>query len=234
MELSVTRLIRQRMNSLDITRGELARRMGYSNIRKGSQRIATICAGDLFMAKTLREALGNGLGVDIKVIDRSIDASYREITNAVNQAYLRSFAPHAVIVTESGTDYLVTYYCSRAEARLRILHFVAGSSPETYPAQARDALPDEPPFLLGSRTIGYVVNYSPDSAVYFDTEGKEKKKLSSAFRVVTETRMIDWILETERALTPGGNRTATTGSTGSGEGDREETQRSPAECTGNR
>ena len=124
LDLSLARLIRKRTQDLGITRDELARRMGYSNIRKGCRRIVMICAGDLFMADTLRESLFRGLGVDTVVIDWSIDTSNTEQMNAKGEEYRQSFKPHAVIVTVWGvTKYFPcmlspTLRCSMHEARL--------------------------------------------------------------------------------------------------------------------
>ena len=166
LELSLARLIRKRMQDLGITRGELARRMGYSNIRKGCHRIALICAGDLFLARTLREALSRGLGVDAMVIERSIDTSYTEQTDAKKEEYRQSFKPHAVVVTVLGGP---EYFPCMIFPTLR--------------CSMRAVLPDELPLFLGSSTRGYVVNYSPDCAVYFDKEGKPIKRLAEALRV---------------------------------------------------
>ena len=74
------------------------------------------------------------------------------------------------------------------EARLRIIHFKEGSSPKTYAGQAREALPEELPLFLGSRTRGYVVNYSPNCAVYFDKEGKPVEKPTRALRIEVSGR----------------------------------------------
>ncbi len=194
MELSLVQLIRQRMQDLDITRGELARRMGYSNIRKGCRRIAMICAGDLSLAETLRDALSRGLGVDLVNIDRSIDTSGTELMNVQDADFRQSFKPHAVVVTVLGeTEYFPcmvspTLKCSMREARMRIINFTEGSPPETYAVQACEALTEDLPLFMGSSTRGYVVNYSPDCALCFDKEGKPIESLSEALRIEVSGR----------------------------------------------
>ena len=188
MKLSIARLIRKRTQDLGITRGELARRMGYPNVRKGCRQIAMICAGDLFVAETMREALSRGLEVDSAEIDRSINTTFKENINIESEAYRRSFKPHAVFVTELGGPMYIpsvfsALYCTAHEARQRVIHFREGSSPETFAIQALEALPEVLFDYLGGRTNGFVVNYSPDCGACFDKEGNPKRRLSEAFRV---------------------------------------------------
>ena len=75
MEMSLGRLIHQRMQELGIGRAELARCMGYANIAKGCRRIDQICGEHLGMAGNLRIALSAGLKVDIEVIDKAIEVT---------------------------------------------------------------------------------------------------------------------------------------------------------------
>ena len=73
LAISLAQLILPRMRALGITRGDLARRMGYANIAKGCRRIDQICSWHVEMAENLRVALSRGLGVNVEVVDRAID-----------------------------------------------------------------------------------------------------------------------------------------------------------------
>ena len=73
MAFSLFQLIRHRMQNLGITRGELARRMGYANVAKGCRRMDQICARDVRIAGNRRVELARGLDVDAEVIDEYIE-----------------------------------------------------------------------------------------------------------------------------------------------------------------
>ena len=181
MAMSLVQLIRKRMKDLDITRGELARRMGYANIAKGCRRLDQICAGDAKMAENLRIELAQALEVDGGVIDESIELTRAEQVAVEDKAYRESFVPHAVILTERKIPTQITFYAMTGGSRHRMIPMKEGSSPETFATQAREALPDVVPFL--GRPTGYVVNYTPDFALEFNKEGRLIGRLDRAFRV---------------------------------------------------
>ena len=181
MELSIARLIRKRTQDLGITRGELARRMGYANIAKGCRRIDQVCHGQVETAVKLRDALVRGLEVDIAVVDKAIEGTRTEMIAAQDKAYRESFKPHAVILTERNIPSQITFYAMTGGARHRIIPMKEGSSPETIEQQARKGLPDVVLFL--GRPTGYVVNYTPEYAEMFNKEGRLVQRLDRAFRV---------------------------------------------------
>ena len=181
MELSIARLIRKRTQDLGITRGELARRMGYANIAKGCRRIDQVCHGQVETAVRMRDALVRGLGVDVEVVDKAIERTRAEVIAAEEKAYRESFRPHAVILTERKIPSQITFYAMTGGARHRIIPMKEGSSPETFEQQARKGLPDVVLFL--GRPTGYVVNYTPEYAEMFNKEGRLVQRLDRAFRV---------------------------------------------------
>ena len=181
MEMSLGQLIHQRMQELGIGRAELARRMGYANIAKGCRRIDQICGGHLDMAGNLRMALSAGLRVDIEVIDKAIESTRAVQVVAEDKAYRESFKPHAVLLTEHKIPTQITICAMTGGSRHRIIPFKEGSSPKTYAAQAREALPNVVPFF--GRPTGYVVNCTPDFALTFNKEGRLLGRLDRAFRV---------------------------------------------------
>ncbi len=181
MGIPLAQLIQQRMQELGIGRAELARRMGYANIAKGCRRIDQICGGHLDMAGNLRIALSAGLKVDIEVIDKAIEVTRAQQIAAEDKAYRESFKPHAVILTKQQVPSQITLYAMTGGSRHRIIPFKEGSSPKTYAAQAREALPNVVPFF--GRPTGYVVNCNPDFALAFNKEGRMVGRLDWAFRV---------------------------------------------------
>lgn len=181
MALSLDQLIRQRLKELGITRGELARRLGYVNIAKGCRRIDQVCRGDVEMAEKLRDELVRGLEVDVELIDKAIEGTRAEVIAAEDKAYRESFKPHAVMLTKRKHPSSITTYAVSGGALHRMFFFEEGSKPETYFAQAQEGLPDIVPFF-GPLT-GYVINYTPDYAEEFNKEGRLIRKLNRAYRV---------------------------------------------------
>ena len=181
MALSLVQLIRQRMQDLGITRGELARRMGYANVAKGCRRLDQICAGDVKIPENLRAELARGLEVDADVVNEAIEFTRAERIAAEARAYRESFKPHAVILTERRIPTQITFYAITGGSGHRIIPMNEGSSPETFATQVREALPKVVPFL--GRPTGYVVNYTPDFALRFNKEGRLVERLDRAFRV---------------------------------------------------
>ena len=181
MGISLAPLIQQRMQDLGITRAELARRMGYVNIDKGCRRIAQICDGNLEVAEKLRVALSRGLALDVEAVDNAIQATRAEQVVAEDKAYRESFEPHAVILTEETVPAQITLYAITGGARHRIIRFDEGSDPKTYAIQALAALPAVVPFF--GPPNGYVVNYTPDFALWFNNKGRMVERLDRAVRV---------------------------------------------------
>ena len=181
MELSLDQLIHQRMQELGIGRAELARRMGKANIAKGCRRIDEICGGHVEMAKSLRVELSKGLEVEVGMIDKAIEVTRAQQIAAEDRAYRESFKPHAVILTKQQVPSQITLNAMTGGSRHRIIPFKEGSSPKTYAAQAREALPNVVPFF--GRPTGYVVNCTPDFALAFNKEGRMVGRLDRAFRV---------------------------------------------------
>ena len=181
MELSLVPLIKQRMQDLGIARAELARRMGYVNIDKGCRRIAQICDGHLEVAERQRVALSRGLALGVEAVDRAIQATRAVQASAEDKAYRESFEPHAVIQTEDTVPSQIAVYAMTGGARHRIIRFDERSDQKTYAIQALSALPAVVPFL--GPPIGFVVNYNPDFALWFNNKGRMVERLDRAVRV---------------------------------------------------
>ena len=56
-DLAIATLIRSRMTELGLSRGELAKQLGYKNIAKGIRRIDALCDGDLEGTKQFLDVL---------------------------------------------------------------------------------------------------------------------------------------------------------------------------------
>ena len=173
VELSLAQLIQPRMRALGITRGDLARRMGYANIAKGCRRIDQICSEQFEMADNLRVALSRGLGVNVEVVNKTIDVTRAERIAAKNRAYRESFKPHAVMLTGETVPSLITGYAMMGGARNRNILFKA---------QDRIGNPTQHRHGRAFRTV----------VPFFGSSNRICRKLHARFRSEVQQRRQNW------------------------------------------
>lgn len=107
--------------------------------------------------------------------DENLDADWEEIR--LKREFTReNFKPHAVVICERKVPSQIVIYGLIGGDQQRIIHFPeerfdgsAKLAAETYSAYARKNLPKE--IKLMGKTIGYVVNYSPDHSIEYDLKG---------------------------------------------------------------
>jgi hypothetical protein len=106
-DLAIATLVRSRMIELGLSRGELAKRLGYKNIAKGIRRIDAWRDGDLEGTKQFLDVLPQALEVSAETVKRALDQTVRELESAEKQEaeardkiWRENFRPHAIILTE--------------------------------------------------------------------------------------------------------------------------------------
>ena len=106
-DLAIAALIRSRMAELGLTRGELAKRLGYKNIAKGIRRIDALCEGDIEGTKQVFDGLRQALETSAETVTLALDQTVREIeltekreAKARDKIWRENFCPHAIILTE--------------------------------------------------------------------------------------------------------------------------------------
>jgi hypothetical protein len=196
------------MQELGLTDEALGRRLGYSNSAKAAGRVHALCNGQPFSAKSrfalwrLPDALELPADVVLQAIadterlfaerEREADEQRRRVLHAEDAAWRRSFRPHAVIQTEYTVPTQITICGLMGGAGPRlIIPFDPFLSPVTYIQQAVDAVPENTmPRSDGGRhvmffgkALGLIINYSPDSALRCDLDGKPLEVLTKAYRL---------------------------------------------------
>jgi hypothetical protein len=106
-DLAIATLVRSRMIELGLSRGELAKRLGYKNIAKGIRRIDAWRDGDLEGTKQFLNVLPQALELSAETVKRALDQTVRELESAEKQEaeardkiWRENFRPHAIILTE--------------------------------------------------------------------------------------------------------------------------------------
>ena len=184
-------LIENQQKRLSLRRNELARRCGFKNVEKGLRRIDGVCHGDFDLpgAKMLLDNLAVALEVDKAVVEEAITATVEIIaeTNRLAEAereaaWRKSFKPHAYLVGSTNWPSQITFYgMTGGPERWLKIPLDLSQPPVTYALQAHEFVAKTPFVPYHGRTTGFIVNYTPDSAVRFDLDGNPVEHLDRAY-----------------------------------------------------
>jgi hypothetical protein len=187
----IPELIENQRKRLGLRRGELARRCGFKNVAKGLRRIDGVCFGDLDSpgAKVVIDNLASALEVEKEVVEAAIHATAEIIAETErraeterDKAWRASFAPHAYLVGSQDRPSQIFFYglTGGAERWLKI-PLDLSLPPVTYAAQAHRVVMRIPVLAFHGPTTGFIVNYTPDSAVRFDLDGNPVEHFDRAY-----------------------------------------------------
>jgi hypothetical protein len=186
-DLAIATLIRSRMTELGLSRGEFAKRLGYKNIAKGIRRIDALCDGDIEGTKQFLDTLPQALQMSAETVKLALDQTVREIelaekqeAEASDKIWRENFRPHAIILTERTVPSPIFVAAIIGVDKLLRIDLDPTQGPVSFVRQALDRLPEGVPAF--GKTIGFVINYSPDKAVRFDQNGQPIAILDKAVR----------------------------------------------------
>jgi hypothetical protein len=186
-DLAIAALIRSRMIELGLSRGELAKRLGYKNIAKGIRRIDVLCDGDLEGTKHFLDVLPQALETSPETVKLALEQTVRELELAEKQEaeahdkiWRENFCPHGIILTERTVPSPIFVAAMIGVEKLLRIDLDAIQGPVSYVRQVLDRLPEGVPAF--GKPIGFVINYSPDKAVRFDRNGQPIATLDKAVR----------------------------------------------------
>ena len=184
-------LIESQQKRLGLGRNELGRRCGFKNLAKALRRIDGVCHGDLNLpgAKMVLDNLAVALEVDKVVVENAIAATAELIAEANRlaeakreAAWRESFKPHAYLVGSTNRPSQITFYgLTGGPERWLKIPLDLSQPPVTYALQAHDFVAKTPFVPYHGRTTGFIVNYTPDSAVRFDRDGNPVEHVHRAY-----------------------------------------------------
>jgi len=185
-------LIENRQKQLGLGRNELGRRCGFKNLAKALRRIDGVCHGDLGSpgAKMVLDNLAVALEVDKDVVEKAIRSTAEIIAKterhgetAWDAAWRASFKPHAYLVgSENRPSQITIYGVTGGPERWLKIPLDLSQPPVTYAVQAHEFVAKTPSVPFFGPTTGFVVNYTPDSAVSFDLDGNPVEHFDRAYR----------------------------------------------------
>jgi len=186
-DLAIAALIRSRLTELGLSRGEFAKRLGYKNIAKGIRRIDAMCEGDIEGTKQFMDVLPQALETSAEIVTLALDQTVREIELAEQQEaeahekiWRENFRPHAIILTQRTVPSPIFVAAIIGIEKLLRIDLDAAQGPVSFVRQVLDRLPEWVPAF--GKPIGFVINYSPDKAVRFDSNGQPIAILDKAVR----------------------------------------------------
>ena len=175
------------MIELGLSRGELAKRLGYKNIAIGIRRTDVLCDGDLEGTKHFLDVLPQALETSADTVKRALEQTVRELELAEKQEaeardkiWRENFRPHAIILTEQTVPSPIFVAALIGVEKLLRIDLDATQGPVSFVRQVLDRLPEGASAF--GKTAGYVINYSPDQAIRFDPNGKPIAILDKAVR----------------------------------------------------
>jgi hypothetical protein len=181
-------LLNERCADLKLKPADLVRRCGYKNITKGLRRLDEFRGCDFEASRGLIAALPNALGVPPEQLAEAIERTKQQLREASEKAWRAAFRPHAIIMTERNRPTSITLCVIVGSNRVRHIDFPEDLALGSYPHYAHDITkkriePRGGEILFFGKAIGFVVNYSPDSAVSFDLDGKPLATLDCAYQL---------------------------------------------------
>jgi hypothetical protein len=186
-DLAIAALIRSRLTELGLSRGEFAKRLGYKNIAKGIRRIDDLCEGNIEGTKQFMEVLPQALETSAEIVTLALDQMVREIELAEQQKaeardkiWRENFRPHAIILTQRTVPSPIFVAAIIGVEKLLRIDLDAAQGPVSFVRQVLDRLPEWVPAF--GKPIGFVINYSPDKAVRFDSNGQPIAMLKESVR----------------------------------------------------
>jgi transcriptional regulator with XRE-family HTH domain len=186
-DLAIAALIRSRLTELGLSRGEFAKRLGYKNIAKGIRRIDAMFEGNIEGTKQFMDALPQALETSAEIVTLALDQTVREIELAEQQeaeardkSWRENFRPHAIILTERTVPSPIFVAAIIGVEKLLRIDLDPTQGPVSFVRQVLDRLPEGVPAF--GEPIGFVINYSPDRAVRFDSNGQPIAILDKAVR----------------------------------------------------
>ena len=191
-DLAIAALVRSRMAELGLSRGEFVKRLGYKNIAKGIRRINVLCDGDLEGTKHFLDVLPQALETSAETVKLALEQTVREIelaekheAEARDKIWRQNFCPHAIILTERTVPSPIFVAAMIGVEKLLRIDLDLSQGPVSFVRHVLDRLPDQVPTF--GKPIGFVINYSPDRAVRFDSNGRPIAILDKAVRPGTAT-----------------------------------------------
>jgi hypothetical protein len=121
--------------------------------------------------------LPQALETSVEIVKLALDQTVREVELAEKQEveardkiWRENFCPHAIILTEQAVPSPIFVAAIISVEKLLRIDLDPTQGPVSYVRQALERLPEG--VVAFRKSVGFVINYSPDQAVRFDPNGQ--------------------------------------------------------------
>jgi hypothetical protein len=188
--LAIEALILDRSKALGLSRPDLVRRAGFKNVAKGLRRLDELCGGELKTTASLIAGLPAALELPPDVITDTIRKTVQQLDEAARiaeeereAAWRKSFRPGAYLLgTETRPTQITIYGMTGGSERWLKIPLDLSQPAVTFAVQAFSVASRTPVVTFFGKTIGFIVNYTPDFAVRFDLKGDPVEAFDRAYR----------------------------------------------------
>ena len=111
---------------------------------------------------------------------REIELAEQQEAEARDKIWRENFCPHAIVLTERTVPSPIFVAAIIGIEKLLRIDLDATQGPVSFVRQVLDRLPEGVPAF--GKPMGFVINYSPDNAVRFDSNGQPIAMLDKAVR----------------------------------------------------
>jgi hypothetical protein len=119
----------------------------------------------------------------IAATEARLDAAARAVEDEADRCWRASFAPHGYLLGSSPRPSSIAIYAwSGGSERWLKIRFDLSQSPAAFARQALAALRRSAVIPFHGVATGFVINYTPDSAVRFDVNGDPVEVFDRAYR----------------------------------------------------
>ena len=187
--LAIEALILERCKALGLIRPDLVRRAGFKNVAKGLRRLDELCGGEMKATASLIAGLPAALELAPEVITDTISQTVLQLDEAAciadeerEAAWRASFKPGAYLLgTETRPSQITIYGMTGGSERWLKIPLDLSQPAVTFAVQAFAVASRTPVVPFFGKTIGFIVNYTPDFAVRFDLKGDPVEAFDHAY-----------------------------------------------------
>ena len=186
-DLAVTALIRSRMTEARFLSRRICKATRLREHCKRHFAGSTACVKATRRDETILDVLPRALETSAETVKHALDQTLRELelaekreAEARDKIWRENFCPHAIILTERTVPSPIFVAAMIGVEKLLRIDLDATQGPVSFVRQVLDRLPEGVPAF--GKTIGFVINFSPDKAVRFDLNGQPIAILDKAVR----------------------------------------------------
>jgi len=187
--LAIEKLIVDRCQALGLSRSDLVRRAGFKNVAKGLRRLDELCAGEMKLTVSLIVGLPAALELPTGAITDTMRQTVQQLDEVARIAeekreavWRATFRPCAYLLgTETRPSQITIYGMTGGSERWLKIPLDLSQSAVTFASQAFAVAGRTPVVTFFGKTIGFIVNYTPDCAVRFDLNGNPVEAFDHAY-----------------------------------------------------